>query len=510
MKLLQPRELFGGYDTFTGKNRAPAVTGKASEPTDSKVLFRASVCKTLTEVQKSLTVNGSVSVSYGPVDADAKASYVKDLKITSTSVVVVVYVATVIGTTTFQNVAFNPAHHPTHDTLLDFYTQYGDSFVDSVTLGAEYWATYVFLATSEEQQSQIEGELTGAAKWGTGASIDAHISTAISKVISESQTASTFSQEATGYSGALPGSDEIISFAQKFPSLQKSAPAVVAFTTSGYEHAPESSPSVLKPLTESRERYIDLRDPLSSATLAGRLARVEPLANQADGLADIYGTYFYTADTKLAEFQRLVDQDLTNLGDMALRVAKDPVTSWDIPETKSLSYGVPELSAAIRQGDYWGGSGGGEFRGPGLPHVRERWKLTQLKGQSGQYVYQLSLTWTDPDRITRTQVQGSDSGSNPPLNLAPDEYITSMSARNGTMLDHLSITTSKGQSAGWGGSGGGERTPVAFNPNGKVFLGFYGRSGSRIDAAGVVYAEFSPAIWNKGLLASYDRAEEDQ
>jgi hypothetical protein len=501
MNVSEPRELFGGYDTFTGINRAPAVIGNVSKPTDSRVLFRASVCKRVTEVQKSLTVSGSASISYGPIDVDAKASYVNDLSVTSTSVVVVVYVATVQGTTTYRDVTFDPALHPTQDTLLNFYTQHGDSFVESVTLGAEYWATYVFFATSEKEQTDIATQLNGAAEWGTGTSIDIRISAAISKMITDSKVTSSFSQEALGYAGDLPSADNIIAFAQSFPSLPKAAPAVVAFTTSGYEHAPKAPVDILQPLSRSREQFIDLQDPSSSSSLAGRLAQVGPLANQARTLLNIYDTYYYTVDTKLSNVHKMAEDDVQALRKKAKEVAKDPVTPWEIPEAPSLSYGIPELNVAIRQSRRWGGDGGEAFPGPEeVSQVREQWKLTQLQTRSGIYIDQIKLTWTDPALASRSQRRGGDGGSEHTINLAPDEYVTKVIVRNGSQVDHLMITTSKNQLGNWGGGGGGEQDPVDFAPNGKVFLGFYGRSGGVIDALGVVWAEFSPAIWNKGVL----------
>jgi hypothetical protein len=496
-------ELFAGYDTFTGTDRAPAVSGRAARLRDARSYYSASVCTTVTEVQESLTVDGSASVSYGPLNVNAKADYVKGLGITATSVIVVVYAAKILGTQSFEDVAFDKEDELTPEKLRAFYLAYGDSFISSVTTGMEYWATYVFYATSEKQQEKIYGQLNGSAGWGRG-KIDTQISSAVAKTIEESRTAWKLEQGMTGYASDYPEAEQIIKFAQTFPSKEPTEPAVVAFTTTGYEHAPGADPDVLDKLATSRDRFIDLSDPTSKSTLTGRYAQVESLANSTKTLQRIYDTYFYIGDTKLASVKKEAEHDVEALKAVARDVARNPVADWSIPATPSLGHGVPELNAPVRHGELWGGPGGAPFDGPDTGHVQERWKLTQIKTRAGDYVNQISLLWTDPGGNTRSQTIGEDPGDQTPLDLAPDEYITEVSLRSGTLVDRLTVKTNDKDEheRSWGGDGGEQRPTEYFEKKnaGTAFLGFYGRAGAMIDALGVLYADFNPALWNEDFL----------
>lgn len=490
-------DLFAGCDSFTGERRDPAVKGTAGPPRDSRVVYHATVCRSSDEVRLALSLSSKESATLpGLGSADIKQRYVGEMKMTSTSVAMVVYVGVIIGVTSFHDVQLLPdAGVPaTEEAVGRFIQVHGDSWVSSVSLGSEYWATYMFETASLEQQSELAAELAvGGEVYGVD--IEKDVRAKVTAVIQKSRARLDFKQMATGYAGTLPSTrEEAFKFASEFPGKEHPAPTVVECELQGYEHVPHCDfHGLWKPVSRSRELFLRHDRPMQS--IIPQLGAIRELVNQGDLLNDIYRTYGYAGDHRLDEVMKQARNDLEALEATAEGVAREPWKEWRVPSTQSLGAGIPQLNVTLQRSFRYGGEGGDEHPGPDLSYVQQRKRFAGLTAHTNGIVTMLDLVWRDPEQREYHDQYGTDGGDSHSISLAKDEYVTSVRLRTGDMLDQVSITTSHGQALEFGGGGGSSHGPMAFHEGGCSFLGFYGRAGWRVDGLGTVGAAFSPATW---------------
>ncbi|WP_018276167.1 jacalin-like lectin [Teredinibacter turnerae] len=82
--------------------------------------------------------------------------------------------------------------------------------------------------------------------------------------------------------------------------------------------------------------------------------------------------------------------------------------------------------------------------------------------------------------------KGGNGGSCSTLYFYSGEYITSVTGRYGSRVDRMVITTNYGRTLSKGGNGGGGDFKYTANDQFQI-AGFAGRSGSKLDAVGVIY-----------------------
>ncbi len=103
--------------------------------------------------------------------------------------------------------------------------------------------------------------------------------------------------------------------------------------------------------------------------------------------------------------------------------------------------------------------------------------------RSGSLVDAIQCTWELTNGTTVTGAVHRGSGGSPTtFNLNEGEYINRIEVRSGSLIDSLTFYTSWGNRYGpYGGTAGSQQTPiVAAAP----INGFFGRSGSLLDAFG--------------------------
>jgi hypothetical protein len=129
----------------------------------------------------------------------------------------------------------------------------------------------------------------------------------------------------------------------------------------------------------------------------------------------------------------------------------------------------------------YGGPGGGAFQDPGpVPGLS---RITKITIRSGSLVDAIATTYLLPDGSSQTFSHGGGGGSANDIHFNPGEQIIAVVGRSGTYLDNIAFLTEDPQGVRrtygpFGGQGG-----TQFIVNHKV-NGFFGRSGSLIDAIG--------------------------
>jgi hypothetical protein len=85
-------------------------------------------------------------------------------------------------------------------------------------------------------------------------------------------------------------------------------------------------------------------------------------------------------------------------------------------------------------------------------------------------------------------LHGHEDGTEATLVLEPDEYVTEISGRTGTLVDSLTVETNLGTRQAFGGTGGGpiegyELPPDTDRP--QEVVAFFGACGQRLDSIGI-------------------------
>jgi hypothetical protein len=151
--------------------------------------------------------------------------------------------------------------------------------------------------------------------------------------------------------------------------------------------------------------------------------------------------------------------------------------------------GVAILAASLMSGTAFaqqlpcqgpaGGTGGTPFNDAsnGIPPGH----MQSVNVRSGEYIDNLQAVL--PGYVL--PAHGGNGGDAASFPLSPDEYLTQLSGRYGQYVDSVVFTTNKRTSMQYGGNGGNTSYTLAA-PSGYEIVGFCGRSGSLVDAIGIV------------------------
>ncbi len=333
-----PTALYAGLDTFQGHSRDTALSG-TSILSGSSSSNTVSICTDTESVSEALSVSGSVSGSWVDGSADDKASFTQSLNMTSTSVVVIVH--TVVDRGQYQAEEYDLTETASNDLagkgVAAFFKKYGDSFVDTIRTGAEYYAAFVYDSTTVDEQRQITNSLKASA--GT---LNATLSTTLSDAQSSTQVTLRISQKMTGAGDAdLPSPDptDIVDFALNFTNQTAStSPTVLSFTTQGYEHAGVTG----------FDAVVTNRDLLGDTTFIDAITTLTVLEPQVSLIRTMYGKYQYTADTEFNTRAAQVDTDYAALLALLTAIETDVTATYDPLSLPSLEYGTPVVSYDLK------------------------------------------------------------------------------------------------------------------------------------------------------------------
>ena len=512
--------LFQGYNSFLGTGASTAVTG-TTQRGGAQQRIDYHVCTSYEEILQSLDVDTSVSYTTPVYSASAKLDYAQSLKVTEHTVTVVVYTNVIKSTAEVTDASFSvPA--PTAATLKDFCNQCGDSWINSLTTGAEYFGTYCFYAESKDEQQSIVASLSGSGVIGSG-QLSASVQTALNNTVDTSTTSVTTSQKLLGANAPLPTDDQMVTWAlQTFPTLPISAPVVLSYGFTGYETV--GSSAVFAPVVASRNQFSGPPTGPYSLNLSQQLVQLQETSDAIAEIVGAYSLYGYTGDSQMnvatagtKAYQ--VAADLSTLTQKVTQLGGDPTQPVTWPTIASLAYGSPSPNVSLGQVLSLGGqnnSAGGnpfdDFHDGDVPGLEDAgWRIASLMIQGGSWVDWIQVGYEDADERTVVIQHGGGSASqvvsskmvrsspSQTLYLQPGEFITSASGIYGKYTNQLTFTTSKGQTLTWPPSpqhctGAASWTkPVSQS----VFVsGFQGRAGDYLDQMQLVVVSFQPATWS--------------
>jgi hypothetical protein len=127
-----------------------------------------------------------------------------------------------------------------------------------------------------------------------------------------------------------------------------------------------------------------------------------------------------------------------------------------------------------------GGSGGAPFIEMAAPSG----VISKITIRSGKFIDGIQLTYRYKHQIS-SKLHGGLGGLSKTFILNKGEYITELGGRSGKYVDSIYIKTNRGRIERWGGNGG-QRSFKFLGTNNAPIQGIWGRSGSLLDAIGVI------------------------
>jgi len=134
---------------------------------------------------------------------------------------------------------------------------------------------------------------------------------------------------------------------------------------------------------------------------------------------------------------------------------------------------------------YSGGTGGVDFNDE--PFISRGSGVVEVRIRSGSRVDAVQMLLQDPKgNQYELPWHGGGGGQPHTFRMNPGQFVTKIYGRYGSGVDHIHVVTNLGEIGDGGGDGGGADY-VYEVPDRYQIVGFYGRSGDKIDAIGIVY-----------------------
>jgi hypothetical protein len=486
---------FQGYDSITGAGRSTAVKGK-TDSSDAESFALYQTCLDINKLAQTLSISQSLSVGLDSIGSlDEKIQFMRSLSLTTYSLSIVVYARQIVGTDTATKYSLDVAYPHGPKSIRDFVRSHGDSFISSITKGGEYYAIYTFYCEDKKEKESLVGDLKAHGLYD-GVTLDANLQANLDTFRSSKKILQAVMQKILDTNVATPDEKGIVEFALKFTQLKLSAPEIINFQSSGYEHVP-NFPSFLS-IPDTRNDFIGTE---LKGGLKASVTTLLQMKNQIAWLQSIYEAYGFLGDTKLSDASAQVQSDIAKVDQQVRAWESDPTHAFTLPEFESLKLGTPSLSCKIDYSHAYGNEKGGKpfMDIDPASYVQKRTKLTKIQLGTGDHNGTIVLSSLRVEYSSIEDVKNFRHGEaggvlSQPLSLLSNEYIMTISGQSGDAVDHLTVTKTGGQNIEAGGDGGKPFSwPV---PGGSFVLGFAGREGDAIDQIQLVYATLSPATWN--------------
>lgn len=439
-----PSRLLQGYNLVTRAAKATALDDKGSaSATSPKSTSTINVCYGYTSVAQVLQIEASASLGFAGIGGgSARHSFFNSLNITKTSLTVLVH-AKYEDRTEFADspILSEEAKATASKSIATFVAEYGDCYVSSITLGAEYIAAFVFYSESRDEATRIQDSLSASGIMD-GISASASFSKSIETVSKSVSARTSFRQILNGIEGqAYPGAEAIGQFALDFPKLAKGSTAVLAFVTSGYEEVSELT-DAMACVAENRQYFCGIPNLLTGKL--DELADICASREQAKEIKRIYEFYNHEfVDEKLATQTAIMDKDIKAVQKQMASYVRNPTRAIEEIDLQSLQFGTPMLRLSFSQ-KAAGSCNNGEYHNEvadlsGI--IRKLGKLTRIELRGDGTINGLSLSYTISEKKLELRV-GDDGNYKANLDLGGEDYCSIdyfHASEWGTKLKHCLI-----------------------------------------------------------------------
>jgi hypothetical protein len=513
---IPPAALFQGYNAVTGAGKSTAVTGHRT-PTGASTTARIHICSSIEEIASSLEIDQSLSASLeGMGGIDEKSTFFSSLKVTTSSLSIVVRVKRCVAAEQMTDVWFKDGLAPpsTREELMDFVAAYGDSFIAGISKGGEYIGLFTFFSDTKEEQTKVTADLS-AHGIVDGISVSADICMKLSNFHSTTNTASTFNQFISGVGKQkLPDPKEFGQFALDFSALDLDQPTIVSAIGTGYEDVPGFRKAFS--LVAVNRQYFTGGN--GKPGLVSDLLTLKAIRNQMATIKAIYTTYGGYVDNSIEDNQIANSADINTVQEQFSAYERDPTQSFDHPPLSSLSKGSPSLQydKGVAQ---WGNRGhvGGDHEfdfddvGDIDAFIRKQYRVSFILLRGTDQVNHMEIKYeSDAAYPAIVRVCGGGGGRNTEQCFIPTgSFISRISGKlinNGLNIETIEIVydgydSSDGSNKIQGGDGGGDITFDWYargdNHPPYYVLGFFEHGwDDYVQVLGIYYLNFRDAKWH--------------
>ncbi|KAM6555090.1 hypothetical protein CsatB_015852 [Cannabis sativa] len=510
-----PVMLCQGYSSTTGKSLSTVVTGTGKfDGSKQEVIY--TICKGESSVMKMINVKQSFNLKIkddlGSIHE--KMNFISKLNMSEKDLAIVVH-ARRIKTKYITSARFLSNIHI--EDMCNFFLEYGDTYISSISTGGEYIGVYKFHTETEKSRTDLEAELRGQGilQFGT---IDADFHLKLKQTVTNTQTQVSFFQTMLGLDDVqLPDPEDMVNFARKFPSHAFIKSTVLAFETNGYEHV-VGVPHGFHLIASNRKILIGTgpRD----LGLAGELAKVSKLMDKINEIKSIYEFYGGYTDPDLNEIAFHAKDDMKSLQKIFSNFQTNPIqdlTAIPRPQLTSLSKGMPQLQHLTSFSPVLGRGEGGnteQFHSSteADAYIENKTRITSIQMRSdGNRMKSLIVDYESTMVGKHTDIYGKDEGrSCGKLVLEHDHFIKEISALyDSHELHGLRITLDDDRVL----DTLGDRSSNVFSkffdklfhpthltrfplPSGSFTVGFKGSHSDVIHNIQLIYGGFQPAKWS--------------
>jgi hypothetical protein len=484
-------ELLDGYDSIAGELRASPFDKKESPQyeTGSETSARVAVCQGMTELTQALNIDQSLAIELGEMGkVDEKVKFARELKATSETLSIVVHARHLEKTKTTKNPKLIAKADPAN--VAAFVKAYGDSYVDSVSFGGEYYGVYTFHTQTSEEQKNLKMQLDGKGV-RAGNSVELKTMVDLHDFATSSKTAWSFDQRLSGVKEELPTHEKMADFVRTFPNKKFDPGVVIDRSFARYENVPDFPlVDAYAPVIANRLYFRGVNDD----GLARSLVRIAARTNKIDWIQKIHARYRFTGDTGLAAFKAQLKKDRDAIQAQLLQYAGNPLQKFTMPPLPSLDKPTPVLKYEKGSTDLGGWHGTNErFDYPNLEQaLQSGLRLEALELRGSNYVDKITMVYRDArgGGDWETNIGGSGGGgtSQGRMWLDSNEFVKEVKSRRGEILDWIEITTTAGKQTHAGERGGAD-SPGFQATDGKVLLGFQGSGGVDVNTLEAVWVK---------------------
>ena len=501
MKTSDSLAIFQGYSTVSGKTYLQAVTAKtAQNGATSSTSFL--VTTESEKIRRELNIENSFSANFwfdGSISS--KLDYYNNLDLTDTSVIIMVHAKKIIhesfmtsGLNTLPGVSLPKNKEESNR----FFNNYGDCFVKDISVGGEYFSSYVFDCQTQTEQNSLLASLSEA-EILDGGEMNEHLQAALKTFTASSSITAKYTTHVTGIEDPKhPSQSEMISFASDFTSMKLDAPTVVNFDVDSYTKIIEKEFDTI----EKNRKYF--MGDTNNTGLITKASKIDRTLNKIKKILETYQFYLgndvnlNTIDHNLCDVKNKATAELKAVSDQINVYIDNPNATFTAPELTTLEAGTPSLRTWFSHKQTEGGIGGNPFDDVNSANfIPNHTYISKIELRTGSRVDCLSVTYCNDSPKKEWSCKHGGNGGQPAgcLELKKEIRVNSISGRSGTRIDHLKFTANNNADLEGGGSGGTEFV-ISF-PTDMFLIGFKGRSGDELDALTPVFGGFQPASWEK-------------
>ncbi len=443
------------------------------------------ICTGLDKLSQLVSASRGGSIGVGSSgSASADYTLLHSLDTSTTTLNIVVFAQNITGVLSAKSFRLKSNKVPTEG---QFFLRYGDSFINEISYGTQFFGVISFRARTLSEVNAIKSDLATKSVYD-GATLSANMDDAIRSEISSNRAAVSFTSMTFGSASGPAKMDpqSMITFALNLGNVPVTTPEIMDYRTSDYLHV--GGLSKFTRLAAQR-KYFD--------HLHAELVNIEAAREQEQHILDTYSFYGHFHDEQVNAAVAASESDIA-MGDQQIEAhEKSPLKVFGEPPFKTPALGVPTLNFYIGHAEHIGGGG------PGKPFFDVDASVAVLNHQKPSTIQFRGSRWIDSIAVTYSgypvfSVSHGGTGGvlQPPISLSPDENIRRIWGKSGSFVNTMLFSTDKNPQQGFSGSTWAANSFSWVVPENSAVIGFSGGSDSFLDNFGVDYVTFEKAIWN--------------